>query len=262
MTNVKIKFEKDDLANLETFNTINDLSLNDNIIKNQLAFSGGFFEKKEMQEIYTNLMQLQHNKQDIHAFLTKRGTVPRNMTYIYPKDNTNANLKTISPNMPEKLLLFEKCLFEKFDILKLTRIQIVNSVDKTNDISKIPFCLHTDRLLFIRVMIYLTDVHIENGPLHVLPLNSTGLEKIIKYKDDFYKKYKEWRLMPYKINTELKSLSMEGPIGSIVLWNGNIPHKAGVLKDNKIRKVIILEYETQNQYDWRKKNNIIPGKNF
>jgi len=257
--NIKIKFEKEDLTNIEIFNTINDLSLNNNIIKNQLAFSRSFFNKKEVQEIYKNLIQQLYNKRIISNTVT-HGSVLK----IYPNDNVT-NLKTISPNIPDKLLSLEKILFEKFDILKLTRIQIVDTLQNPQDKNIMPFCLHTDKLIFFKVMIYLMDIEIENGPLHIVPVNSNGLEKMITYKNknNFYEKHKKnWLNIPARIDSELDTLAMEGPIGSIVLFNAHIPHKAGMLKNNKIRKVIILEYENHKQYNWRKDNNIISGKDF
>lgn len=256
---IDINFENKDLTKIEIFNNIDDLNLNKNITLNNSAFSKEFFSWEETEKIF-NTLNIQKNNKNV-IFKGTSESIHGKITYIYPYNDIK-NLKNISDNFPKKLLQFEEFLFKNFNIYQLTRIQIVDTLKNPQNLETIPFCLHSDRLKFIRVMIYLTNVENDNGPLNILPLNENGLEKINSYKNNFHKKFDNWQSLPYKIDTKLKCLSLEGPIGSVILWNGNIPHKAGKLYNNKVRKVIILEYEDKDQYTWRINNNIISNKDF
>ena len=120
---------------------------------------------------------------------------------------------------------FEKLNFEAVWLHKTTK-EIYNS-------KELPYIPHIDKIRKFKVMIYLNDVNLDCGPLHVLnkDIDTEIFEKKrLQYKDNFDNLVNNYILDDY--------LPCVGNFGTSIFFDTNVPHFGGKLSDNKIRKIL------------------------
>ena len=212
-----------------------------------------FFDKKEIKNLERNFDKFLFDgekKDDFHAnepFIKSRNLFLRNDKNLYEKRFAKitkndfilslANEYLKKNYKPSKLMIY-KSIGQKKDSFKKDK--------------KFAFVPHTDETYFLKFFIYLTDVNEEHGPLNVVPGSHLKFKDVrhrwIKSNKDYLKRDK------VNYNYENKMKSLNGKKGSLIIFDTDILHKAGVLKPNKVRKVIRFDfYSSDENYTTLKK---------
>ena len=133
----------------------------------------------------------------------------------------------------------------KIDNLIFDDIWFVKSLEEIYESEKLPYVPHIDKVRKIKVMIYLNDVEIEDGPLF-----------IIKTKPSRYENFRKKLKPDYKIRqeNEIKDLKIEdyfplkGKFGTAIIFDTNAPHFAGKLyHKNSLRNIIRFNFRLKSE---------------
>ena len=116
----------------------------------------------------------------------------------------------------------------------------------------LPYIPHIDKVRKFKVMIYLNEVQIENGPIHFAKVNPNKYENFRKKLNKDYKLKQENEIKDIKIS-EYEPLL--GKFGSTIFFDTNTPHFAGKIKKNLIERKVI-----RFNFIYGSKNNFL--KNF
>ena len=133
-------------------------------------------------------------------------------------------------------------LLTGFNDLNFEKLWLVNS--SSNDKSKVglPYIPHIDKRRYLKAMIYLHDVSLEHGPIHLGKVkNNIDIEQKRK---ELPKDYKEKGLNTIEDEHLEENLSpMLGKAMDVIFFDTNVPHKAGIIKDGYCRKVLRFDFE-------------------
>lgn len=132
-------------------------------------------------------------------------------------------------------------LLTGFNDLNFEKLWLVNS--SSNDTSKVdvPYIPHIDKRRYLKAMIYLHDVSLEHGPIHLGKVKSDI--NIEKKRRELPKDYKEKRLNTIDDKHLVENLSpMLGKAMDVIFFDTNVPHKAGIIKDGYCRKVLRFDF--------------------
>ncbi|MBO67071.1 MAG: hypothetical protein CL398_02055 [Acidiferrobacteraceae bacterium] len=96
---------------------------------------------------------------------------------------------------------------------------------------------HIDKTRHLKVFVYVSDVGPSQGPFHIAPCNPGRYEKI------------RLRCKKTKIGDNLipdiskdQFISCHGPAGSVIIFDTNCPHFAGLIDPGKQRRVLRLHF--------------------
>ena len=176
---------------------------------------------------------------------------------IYARDM----YKNVSPTIRE--LVYEDILKEplfnsllkkiqkKFELLigksDLMFLKIWLVYSKSNHTNKniLPYIPHIDRLRKLKAMVYLHDIQLEHGPIH---LGKVKKEINIEQKrNNLPEDFQEKGLNSIdEDHLENILTPMVGGAGDIVFFDTNTPHKAGIVKEGFYRKVLRFDFERPN----------------
>ena len=133
-------------------------------------------------------------------------------------------------------------LLTGFNDLNFEKLWLVNS--SSNDKSKVglPYIPHFDKRRYLKAMIYLHDVSLEHGPIHLGKVkNNIDIEQKRK---ELPKDYKEKGLNTIEDEHLEENLSpMLGKAMDVIFFDTNVPHKAGIIKEGYCRKVLRFDFE-------------------
>jgi len=133
-------------------------------------------------------------------------------------------------------------LITGFNDLSFEKLWLVNS--SSNDTSKVglPYIPHIDKRRYLKAMVYLHDVSLKHGPIHLGKVkNNIDIEKKRK---KLPKDYKEKGLNTIEDEHLEENLSpMLGKAMDVVFFDTNVPHKAGIIEDGYCRKVLRFDFE-------------------
>ena len=117
-------------------------------------------------------------------------------------------------------------------------------VQKTNrDLYKegeLPFIPHIDKIRKFKVMIYLNEVNLETGALHLSKVSPEKYEIFRKNLKKDYSIRKENRIEDFSAEQYIPCL---GPFGSTVFFDTNCPHYGGEFNKDKFRKVFRFNFK-------------------
>ena len=169
---------------------------------------------------------------------------------IYNHKN-NSNISELKNNDILKEPLFLSLLSKiqnKFELitkendLKFEKLWLVSSSSNNTNKTKLPFIPHIDKRRYLKAMVYLHDVSLEHGPIH---LGRVKKEINIELKrKKLPQDYKEKGLN--NINDEEldgKLIPMTGMAGDVIFFDTKAPHKAGIVKDNYFRKILRFDFD-------------------
>ena len=139
--------------------------------------------------------------------------------------------------------IYKKFIFlTNISDLKFNKLWLVHSVANNVDKTKLPYVPHIDKTRYLKGMIYLHDVKLENGPIHLGKVKNTiSIEQIRKKLPKNYKKMGLNKVYENQIDGILKP--MIGKKGDLILFDTNTPHKAGLIKDGESRKILRFDFE-------------------
>lgn len=163
----------------------------------------------------------------------------------------NSNIIKLQENdiLKEHLLsdLFSKVkkqfelIVDKSDLIFI-QLWLVSSKSNNENKNILPYIPHIDKDRRLKAMVYLHDIDLEHGPIHLGKLKKTiDIEqRRKKLPKDFQKK---------GLNTiddehlENDLIPIIGKTGDVVFFDTNTPHKAGTVKDNYCRKVLRFDFQ-------------------
>ncbi len=149
-------------------------------------------------------------------------------------------------------------LYNNIKNLEFDDIWFVKSIEEIYEPSKLPYVPHIDKIRKLKVMIYLNDVELEDGPLFITKINPKEYEKFRKNLKPDYKVKQENIIKDIDIKNFFPQM---GSMGTVIFFDTNAPHFAGKLYNNKsIRKIIRFNFRFTNsnlikKFFLRLKNN-------
>jgi len=131
----------------------------------------------------------------------------------------------------------------------LDKLWLVKSFADDMTDGELPFVPHIDYKRYLKVMIYVDDVAEANGPFSAVAVNPDDYEAFrlnlkLDYKQDKKNQIDQFSLEEYGGYT--------GPKGTMILFDTNCPHFAGVVAKGKSRRVFRFDYELP---EWKRKEN-------
>tara|TARA_B110001450_G_C17652562_1_gene493908 strand:- start:1737 stop:2405 length:669 start_codon:yes stop_codon:yes gene_type:complete len=136
---------------------------------------------------------------------------------------------------------------EYYDKLVFDDIWFIKSNKKTHTPKKLPFISHIDKIRKFKVMVYLNDVKLKDGPINFTKINPDKYELFRKNLKSNYKKKQKNRIIdiPKKNYTPLT-----GKFGTTIFFDSNTPHFAG-----KITKLAAHRNVVRFNFRFKEKNN-------
>lgn len=123
---------------------------------------------------------------------------------------------------------------------KFLNIWIQKSTKQTYKKGELPFIPHIDKDRKFKVMLYLTNVNIENGPIHFLDEPGHNYEKKRLNLPEDYRKEKKNVVKNFELSKYQPAL---GQFGTAIFFDTNCPHFAGEQKNNKERKILRFNFQ-------------------
>jgi len=113
----------------------------------------------------------------------------------------------------------------------------------------LPYLPHFDRDRRFKVMIYLSDVSEENGPISFAEVSQDDLASIEKTRLGLLQASDCPPVEMSKRNVVKTSLlkNVVGPAGSVVVFDTNNPHCAGSVEEGRSREVFRLDFRPKNR---------------
>ncbi|MDC0863392.1 phytanoyl-CoA dioxygenase family protein [Candidatus Pelagibacter sp.] len=187
------------------------------------------------------------NKELINQVLGRFDQIHKENAYKSITSNIKELTKNDVLNEPLMHSLLDK-IYEQFEFITgksdLIFLKVWLVTSKSNHTNKeiLPYIPHIDRNRKLKAMVYLHDIDLEHGPIHLGKLKHTiDIDhKRKKLPEDFQIK---------GLNTiddehlESDLTPMTGKAGDTVFFDTNTPHKAGIVKDNYCRKILRFDFE-------------------
>ena len=126
--------------------------------------------------------------------------------------------------------------------IRLMKLWLVSSNHSSSNPDTLPYITHFDKRRSLKAMVYLHDVTIEHGPIHLgRTKDNVNIEK---RRQSLPKDYKQHGLNLIS-NDEIKgSLSpVLGQSGDVIFFDTNMPHKAGLVSEGFKREVLRFDFE-------------------
>ena len=119
---------------------------------------------------------------------------------------------------------------------------VSTSPNKVNE-TELPYIPHIDKDRSYKAMIYLHDVSLKHGPIHMgRARNNFNVEKMRKNLPHNYQENKLNSISDYNLEGALTP--MIGKAGDVVFFDTNTPHKAGILQNGYYRKVLRFKFKS------------------
>jgi len=132
--------------------------------------------------------------------------------------------------------------------VEFQKLWLVSSTHKNCDASRLPYIPHFDKARYLKALIYLNDVDENTGPIH---LSSQADESIDERRRQLPEDYKTSQLNRI---TDIAAQNMPVPItgkaGTLILFDTNTPHHAGIVKEGHQRNV--MRFDMENSH-WNKR---------
>ena len=133
-------------------------------------------------------------------------------------------------------------LITGFNDLSFEKLWLVSSSSNEINKNELPYVPHIDKRRYIKAMVYLHDISLDHGPIHLgIIKNTFNLEKKRKKLPNDYRKKKLNIIDKKHINDDL--IPMIGNAGDVIFFDTNTPHQAGMVKNGKTRKVLRFDFE-------------------
>ena len=126
--------------------------------------------------------------------------------------------------------------------LSFEKLWLVSSSSNDTNKTILPYIPHIDKRRYLKAMVYLHDVNLEHGPIHLGRVKNTI--NIEKRRIKLPQNYQERRLNTIDDEDLKGSLTpMTGKAGDVIFFDTNTPHKAGIIKGSYYRKVLRFDFE-------------------
>lgn len=124
----------------------------------------------------------------------------------------------------------------------------VTSIGSQDVEMELPYLPHFDRDRRFKVMIYLSDVSEDNGPISFAEVSQEDLASIERLRLGFLQTSErppdEMRLRNVVDTSTLRTVV--GPAGTVVVFDTNNPHRAGSVEGGRSREVFRLDFRPRD----------------
>lgn len=135
--------------------------------------------------------------------------------------------------------------------IELDKIWMVKSEYKDINISELPFVPHIDKRRLIKVMIYLSDVNVNDGPIALATVSPSRYEKLRKRLPANHKEK-----LSNVIKESLNYTAVTGSMGDAIVFDTNCPHFASQVDVGRCRKILRIDFSISPEFfnnSWIKK---------
>lgn len=126
--------------------------------------------------------------------------------------------------------------------VKLSKVWFQRSTAAFTDDNKnqVPFVPHIDGTRYVKAMIYVGDIPLDSGPMHISSVSPEDLEPL---RRRFGPDYKE--LGENIVDVPMAELTaLEGPAGTVIVFDTNTPHSAAPIKADRERWLIRMDFSS------------------
>jgi len=121
----------------------------------------------------------------------------------------------------------------------LSKLWLVKTEHTNSDTSSLPYIPHIDYERFLKIMIYMDDVDSCDGPFNACPIDPQENENNRLSLKSNYKKYQDNKVTNIDQNEYIEYV---GSSGSVLIFDTNCPHFAGVVQKGKCRRVMRFDF--------------------
>lgn len=205
------------------------------------------FSYKIFQNFICNEEIKSANAEFLSCFNDKHTKKPyKNIVELLPEEISKYNIYN---QILEKL---QKLIYSQTDYkVKLNKLWLVKTENKDINMTGLPYVPHFDKMRFLKGMIYLSDVDINCGPIHLSNKSVSGVDKI---RRSLPNNHKEKKLNYFDLKQEDLPVPVEGDAGTLVLFDTNTPHHGGYVEEGCERQVLRFDFENDKWNDVFVKN--------
>lgn len=151
----------------------------------------------------------------------------------YQKRNLPLELLELKANLDEVIRSKFPVVAKELEFLK---VWDVKSTSVMTSADKLPYLPHIDIHRRIKAMVYLTDVTLDDGPIHCADF-------CVKDDDESSElSRRTGRNFANRSAVNFQMTPMIGNKGQLVIFDTNIPHCAGLVADGNYRRVVRFDY--------------------
>lgn len=133
-------------------------------------------------------------------------------------------------------------LITGFNDLSFEKLWLVSSSSNETNKTALPYIPHIDKRRYLKAIVYLHDVSVKHGPIHLGKVKSTI--DIEQKRKEFPENYKEKGSNTIDDESLEENLTpMTGKAGDVVFFDTNTPHKAGIINEGYYRKILRFDFE-------------------
>ena len=126
--------------------------------------------------------------------------------------------------------------------LKLDKVWIALTEPSVADQTKGPYLTHFDKRRFLKGMVYLHDVEVDDGPIHFGEYEDSF--RVDDVRRGLPENHQELGLnIVGSDQLTAEPLPVVGKAGDLVLFDTNAPHKAGNVKKGHSREVVRFDFQ-------------------
>ena len=170
------------------------------------------------------------------------------------------NLEDLDSFMNTKKLyyqIFKTLLSNNFNNLVFDDIWFLKSDESIYQPDNLPYVPHIDKIRKIKVMIYLNDVGVKDGPIFICKIQPSKYEVFRRKLKPNYKLHRENIIKDLKPKDYLPQI---GKFGSAIFFDTNTPHFAGRLHNKEsMRKIIRFNFRYKENNFFKNLINKIIG---
>lgn len=183
-----------------------------------------------------DLFKLRAASAEIRSLIPKRASSPSHVWELLPQDN---HLERLSNPARQVLSKVASWLKNSRDVY-FEKIWVVDSSVAESDTTVLPFLPHFDRKRTTKIMVYLSDVELQDGPMYiaknVIPASVEPRRKSVINKGD-----------NIVSDQSIQYDALTGPAGHYHIFDTNLPHYAGKPFEDGERQIIRFDFVHRRQ---------------
>jgi len=124
----------------------------------------------------------------------------------------------------------------RYQPLTLKQIRLQISTSETSQ-TELPFLPHIDRDRYLKALVYLDDVELMHGPIHIASAPASNLEpRRIQFTKDS-------KRLGENVIDNVATHPILGPPGTVILFDTNTPHRAGPIDPGHTRRILRFDFD-------------------
>lgn len=137
--------------------------------------------------------------------------------------------------------ILQKCADFCEETIHLDKLWMVKSTPKICDVNELPYLPHFDKKRYVKGFLYLYDVDENSGPLTICERHVPDVDHRRRSMPENYFELKSNVENSRAYKSQMKKIC--GRAGTLIVFDTNTLHQAGIVKDGYERKVLRFDYE-------------------